>query len=441
MGSFYNRILSSALASVVATASLCAQAGPQDPDSPEAQLQKLNQDISSRLMKLRLAEAPAPKLSIASRKTGGLSVRFMAPWRQGVFVTEEVWTPEKPNMPVLLRPHWLDLKDLSLHPLRVKGVDQILDAIVAGGEAYAVVQMRKEIWLARLDSSEAIKIPTPVKLEAARLGLHGERLVLLNGPHVWRLEGESWKPLPGFNDHWRKQKAADFFSEMEPGFPPEHVLGRLVYWQAGNERNYASLPNAEGKQAWSDWFDGIGVHQDLERMLGSHWAIVPAGNGAVWMSRGDELGEHLIRLTPGKTCEVAFLFGDPAFVMPMDGLPKERIPKVTAGALKVRDDGSLLMFGRTGVFELVQREIKPLLHLENTVQTLDLPAAKGKLIWRWDPGRVLEVEQDKVLVGGTWGGLYLFASNAQGQWTITCLDDGTATPLEFNLSNPRQESK
>lgn len=412
---------------------MMANPAHQVQDSPEVELQQLNQDITKRLMKLHLAANPGTSVALPNRRTGGLSVRFMGHWRQGVLVTEEIWEPGKINTPVRLNPYWIDLGRQSLHPIQVEGVDKVVDAIVAGGQAYAIGIKGKQVCLLRLGTEKAEVVPPPVVLEAARLGLDGDRLLVMNGPHAWRLEGGAWREIPAFNGYWTGKKPTEFFDEQEPGFPSEHILGRLVFWTFHLEHNNASLPNPSGEKAWAGWFDGLDLHQDLERMLSSHWSIVPAGNGAVWISAGDEQAEHLVRLTPGKACEIAFLFGDPAFTFPKDGLGNEWRPKVTSGAMKVRENGSLLLFGRTGISALAKNEIQPLLCLENTIQSLDLPEAKGKLLWRWDPGRVLEIGSGRYLVGGTWGGVYIFEQRPQRPWTVQCLDDTISAPLRLKL--------
>lgn len=405
----------------------------QAPDSPELEIQKLNQDLAGRFMKLKLQPGGGAKATLPARLTGGLSVRLLAPWRGGILVAEEAWEPGKNNYPIRLNPYWLDQEKDTLHPVQVKGVDGILDIAVAGSQAYVLGTKGKQLLLLRLDGDAALPVVPPEKLEAVRLGRDGGQLLVLHGPRAWRLEGKTWKSIPAFNGYWRDKKPEEFFDEMSPGFPPEHILGRLVYWQAHLDRNTGSLPNPEGKQAWGDWFDGLGVNDQLARLLGDHWSITPTVDGSVWIASGSEQGEHLKRVRPGKSCEVAYMFGDPAFVMQKDGLPKEWKPKVTASSMAVRPDGSLLLFGRTGIFELGQGVIRPLLSLENTEQTLDLSQGKDKLIWRWDPGRVLAVGPGQWIAGGTWGGIYRFSLDDQGKWSVRCLDDTIAAPLAFQL--------
>ncbi len=405
----------------------------QAPDSPEMEIQKLNQDLAGRFMKLKIQSGTGAKATLPSRRTGGLSVRLLVPWRQGLLVAEEAWEAGKNNYPIRLNPYWLDGEKNTLHPIQIKGVDAILDVAVAGDQAFVLGTKGKQLHLLRLEGDAALPVAPPEKLEAARLGNDEGRLLLLHGPRAWRLEGSRWKSIPAFNGYWRGKKAEEFFDEMSPGFPPERLLGRLVYWQAHLDRNTGSLPNPEGEQAWSDWFDGLEVNEQLARLLGDHWSITPTGDGSVWIASGSEQGEHLVRVRPGKSCEVAYLFGDPGFEMPKDGLPKGWKPRVTASAVSVRPDGSLLLFGRTGLFELSEGVLRPLLHLENTEQTLDLPHGQAKLIWRWDPGRVLAVGRGQWVAGGTWGGIYRFSLDDHGKWSIRCLDDTNAEPLSLHF--------
>jgi hypothetical protein len=96
---------------------------------------------------------------------------------------------------------------------------------------------------------------------------------------------------------------------------------------------------------------------------------------------------------------------------------------ISVSAVSLLKDGTVLLVGDAGLYQLKGCELNQELAFTNTHQ--EIPTNKGQNIyhWGWDPSDVLLLEDGSYFSSGTFGGIYILKKNGSGEWAFASLDE------------------
>jgi hypothetical protein len=359
--------------------------------------------IRSMVLGFTADDVTPPRLRLPARATGGLQARFMTPYRGGALVG--IRDRGKFDDALLIRPYYFKAADNTLSPVRVGGLDQIASVVKIVDDVWVVGHFQSKPRLIQIGSSHrAVTLPRD---EMPQLGVDGDQLLAVYRDTIYRRDNDRWTvvyqgaPLP------------------LSGPPPRRVGPRIYFRDEGRYEN--------GKRLW--WLELTGLPKLVahDAALGIGWEDAPSyafgADGSFWFTAGGTTSSlwSLIRRTDTDDYGLAVVRGQLTY---QRTLPEQ--VDVNISAISLGRGGDLVGAGNSGLYRLANGNVQPLVRFANTDQV-----TADDLVWRWDPCEVLELGDDRYLIGGLFGGIYLVAPNASGSYQLTSLDENVGDPVDF----------
>lgn len=373
--------------------------------------------IRAMMMGLRFTGQTAPTVRMLDRIEHSLRVRFLAPYRTGVFLSVREQSCQDDDF--ALTGYFYDPADGLLHPVRVPEVAEVRSVVVAGGTVwFAGVKDGRNVLLG-IEGNQRHTPPLPLD-GVPQLGRDGQSLLAVYPREVfrradsrWERVGASKEPLP------------------HSGPPPEWRDGRLFLRDEGREEN--------DKRLW--WLQGGGELTSLDRDVkvvsseGPRWensfshAFTP--DGALWACVGEGYAQKsLLRRAPDGTYTVAIMNNSVSFTS--DLLDSEGMDEgLSVSATAALPDGTLLLVGDSGLYRLAGKELTGEISFENTRQEIPIEDGKNVYHWGWDPSDVLMRPDGSYLITGAFGGVYLLGKDPAGKWAFRALDEREGDPITW----------
>jgi hypothetical protein len=406
------------------------------------------------MMGLQFEKRDVPVVQIPDG--GGRSVRFLCPFRGGVFFTvycqsrlqhsipstggyyvdpasgESRRRPDmddsvtravhrddkeirkfKPGDDFYIQGFYVDLAERKIHRISVPEVNEVYAAVATGERAWFAGMTGDKAVLVGVGDQDRIVEPLPEKDEIPDLGIDGRSLLAVYSKKIYSFADRQWTlvhsgdiPLP------------------RSGFPPRRH-GHMVFFrdEGSGESNKQLWWLAMGEQPCLRLLArNTGLFQPFERPgytrpIGppgwqetSSYCVTPTGD--LWACVAG--GSYLLRRSPDGNCSIAIMDGSVRFTKDLPG-SGGMDPQVSVSAVAALTDDTLLLAGRTGFYRLKGNELTQEVAFSGSVP-------------EWST--ILAVDDQSYLLGtALHDGLYLLRRDDSDQWTCLPVDGGWHSPV------------
>lgn len=363
--------------------------------------------IRSMMLGLTTPPVNVPTLKLATRKTDGLRTRYAAKFRNGVILTVREYEAQE-----RLQPYFLDPKAGVMSAIRLPELDVIRSAVVIGRTAWFVGDKRGGPVLVSVDRSARAVVPLPRADQTPQLGIDGEHLLAVYSRTIYRRAAARWALVyEGATLPWS-------------GPPPTRVGSGIYFRDEGRGEN--------DKRLW--WLDlsaptkGLISHDKDVGVVGSdgpRWEDSPshvfAPDGTMWLTVGNHMnGWSLLKRLPSGEYRAAIVHGRLAYGGHLMEDEARRQP-LRVSAVAFGEAGELIAAGNSGLYRLVSKELVPLALFQNTHQ--EIRDSYGVGMWDWDPSELLQLDDQRYLIAGLWGGVYVVDLGADNRSRLSSVDE------------------
>ncbi len=427
----------------------------------EIRVRKSNEAMRDMMMGLRFGKRDVPTVSMPIRR--GLSVRFICPFRGGVFltaycqgsdrngptVTEGYYVDpasgevrrradmddsvargfryDHADQPRMMKPgedfytlgFYFDPAERKIHRIGVEEVNEVYAAVVAGDWAWFAGLTNGKTILVGVGERDRITVSLPREDEIPDLGLDGRSLLAVYAKTIYRLTDREWTLV----------HSGDILLPRS-GLPPQrhgnmvflrdeglHETRKRLWWLAMGERLHLRLLDRD-----TGLFEPI-VSDDrgLTRLIGPPgWEETSSycltSNGDLWACVAN--GSFLLRRSKDGNYSIAIMNNSVRFTEdpPRSGQADQR---VAVSAVTALPDDTLVLTGNTGLYRLKGNEL---------IQELAFDSSTGGS--HWNPNTVLSLDDRSYVIGtAMWYGVYLLRKGDDGRWGCLPLDDVRDTVL------------
>jgi hypothetical protein len=437
-------------------------------------VQKAKAELRDCMAGLRWDRRDVPVVRMPT--AGGLNIRFMCPFRDGVFVSvyfegrrscsgiavdqadldpadgkvhikpqyddyvnrgyysENGKTHKaKPQDDFYVRGCYFDPHDCELHSIRVKEVNEVYSAVVVDGRAWFAGMTDGKTALVGLGDRDRITIRLPLEDEMPDLGMDGQSLLAVYSKTIYRLTNREWTRIHS-GDIWLPRS----------GLPPlrhgnmvffrdegHQEIRKRLWWLAMAEPMHLHV--LEHNVGTLNPDNGVSSPSvEIDDTWGPRWSEVSSycvtKNGDLWGCVGQGYGSNsLFRRSKDGAYSIAIVNDSLRFSEDETPAWKEAQAISISGVATLSDD-TLLLVGDTGLYRLRDNEL---------VQDLAFVSAgtsdenEGIAIHHWNvnPNAVLRVDERSYLIStGSKYGLYLLHKGEDGQWTAVAANDDPEVP-------------
>ena len=434
-----------------------AEIAKKEREEEEIRVQKAKTTIRNSMMNLRFEKRDVPVARIPIKY--GMEVRFMCPFRGGVFVTsycrgrlrqnpttsagvyydpatnERRIKPEyddgvrrefyrggdserhkvKPGDDFYIQGSFLDLTNRGIRRIQVAEVNEVYAAMVAGGRAWFAGLTDRKTALVGVSERDRIMVSLPQEDEVPDLGIDGQSLLAVYSRSIYRLVDRQWELV----------HSGDILLPRS-GLPPQRYGSRV----------FLREEDADGRDRRLWWLTiGDSPHLSVldhdAEMVGpgrlaqggsSNYCL--ANTNDLWVSVGTSFGvRSLLRQSKDGDYSIAIAQDSLRFT---EDQPEssQTDPRVSISVVTALHDDTLLLAGNTGLYRLKDNEL---------IQEVALVAQGGNgdvSYADWDLQSVLVLDEQSYLLGcGSYDGVYLLRKGDDGQWTCLPVYEDRDTPV------------
>jgi len=443
-------------------------------DEEENRVEKTKAAIRSMMIGLRFEKRDVPTVQTAIRN--GLNVRFLCPFRGGVFLTAYSQGRISSNLyavrgglyfdskegKVRTDPQYddgvargfyrdptngelhkmklgedfytlgfyLDLKDHKIHRICVAEVNEVYAAVVAGDRAWFAGLTDGKAVLVGVGERDRIRVPLPQEDEIPDLGMDGQSLVAVYSKTIYRLTDRNWTLV----------HSGDILLPRS-GLPPQ-LHGNMVFfrdegrgesrkrlwWLTLGDQLHLTLltrdtglfePIVRSNPQWMETRligppDWEGTSSYCVTSSGDLWACVANGS-------------FLLRRSKDGSYSLAIAYNS---VQSTEDLPgkREADEDLSVSAVTALPDDTLLLAGKTGLYRLKGSELVQ----ELAFTSEEAKDSSGKVVRHagLDPSNILLLDDRSYVIGSSsWGGVYLLRKDNDGQWSCLSLNEKLGDPV------------
>ncbi len=464
------------LEEIAAAAKKSAEFERKAKEEQEKRDKKRLETMRNMMMGLRFEKREVPTVQIPSRGSG-MSVRFLSPFRGGVFgtfycqgsISSQSYiatgrggyyvdpadgqlreTPEaddsvargfcmergnreprkmKPGEDVYTQGFYFDPIDRKIHQVRVAEVKNVYSAVVAGGRAWFAGLTNDKALLVGVGEQDRVTLPLPQEDEIPDLGLDGQSLLAVYSKTIYRLTDGKWT-LVHSGDILLPRSCLPPQLHGNEVFLRDEGRGetrKRLWWLTLGEKLHLSVLDrdtglADPPTVMRSPDSAPGLYFVVPTVL-SGWEEVPSycvtRNGDLWACVG---GRSLLRRSKDGHYAIAIMNGSVQF-REDPFARRETDQDVSVSAVTALPDDTLLLAGRTGLYRLKGDELVQELAFTAQERGVGLPIqARGS---RFSPNSLLVLDEQSYFLGSDrWEGVCLLCKGNDGQWSFIPLDDG-----------------
>lgn len=230
--------------------------------------------IQKMMMGATFVSNQVPVIKMPLRKDYELRARYLATFRDGVLLSIREGSSDDFKTP----PYFLDLKQKTIHPIRIPEIQKLHSTVVVKGIAYFSGANGDTPTLVAVDRDSRSLIALPVGNTFPQMGTDSAKLMAVYKDSILLLEDKKWKEI--YRDEIQLPKSG----------PPPHKKGNMVYFRdEGRDENE--------KRLW--WLElsreprMISLDQDVGVVgpSGPRWensfSYCVTDNGDIWATLGE----------------------------------------------------------------------------------------------------------------------------------------------------------
>ena len=372
------------------------------------------------MMGLQFTRADSmPVIRITDRKDHDISARFLAPFREGVFLVVRL---NSGNEVYLTQGYYYDFSDRKIHKINIPEITKIHSAVVAGQTAWFSGETNGESQLIGIDKEGRIQLSLPEKEGIPQLGLNGQHLLIIYPDEVFRLEKGEWQRIYAGN-----------IVLPRSGPPPKQFGDKLYFRDEGHGEDNKRL-------SWIDLKKPVVLHYldedvGLVGSSGPNWENVPSYHvteeGTLWAAVG-RYGQSVLHRTANGKYSIATLNKSVRFTPDLRDSGRND-QGLFLSAVASDSGGRMLFVGGSGLYRLDGLQLKQELAFTNASQKIPIKFNNrdSVLHWSWDPTQIITLQKDSYFISGEFGGVYHLERDTQGNWKIESLDEELGHPVSW----------
>lgn len=436
--------------------------------------------IRSMMMGLRFEKRDVPTVPVPVRF--GPSVRFLCPFRGGVFLTvyhqgrrqndvaitegysigpadgEARPTPEYDDFVLRVSNttgpgddfytvgHYFDPSDGKIHQVRLEEVDDVYAAVVAGDRAWFAGVTNGKVVLVGVNDHDRVTVPLPQEDGILDLGLDGQSLLAVYRKTIYRLADRKWTLLHSADILLPRsgpppQRHGDMVFFRDEGY---YERDKRLWWLTMGERLHLSVLDRD--------VGVVGPHGPPGWPHSSAYCITSSGD--LWACVGD--GTALLRRSQDGSYSIAIMNESVRFTGELRGF-RERGQGLSVSAVTALPDDSLVLAGETGLYRLQRNALvqelgftldKPLVlvkerdrvvshvtwrrqggkMVKEVTDVVQTPSETSRKVVRsvtWNPNNVLLLDDGSYFIStGSRRGVYGLRQGDDGQWRCRFVERG-----------------
>jgi hypothetical protein len=287
-----------------------------------------------------------------------------------------------------------------------------------GGVAYFSGVTKGVPVLAALNGKTRTLITPPETKCTPQLGIDGGNLLAVYRNSIYTLQGTKWSEV------YKGE------IELPKSGPPPRKFGDKIFWRDEGR-------DEDDKRLW--WLELTKQHRlvSLDEDIGvvgrdgprwentASYSVTP--EGGLWAMVGSDVsGESLIKRSASGKYEVAIINSSLRFDGELLGSERGK-NALPASAVAMGMKGVLLLAGDRGIYTLSGKCLQQIIAFDNVHRGASGPS----LPWYGCPGDILQLDDNRYLVAGVFGGIYLIERTTSNEWSAIPLDETIEKPVTF----------
>jgi hypothetical protein len=412
-----------------AAAKIAAAAAQKAERERQKRIQEAKAALPKMMMGLRFEEREVPMVRMPVKT--GLSVRFLSPFRGGVFLaaygagrvhgggyvvgTEWHQYPSadirsmEPRVGFFTMGFHFNLADRKMHRIRVAEIKEVRAAVVVGDKAWFTGITDGKPVLVGVGERDRIKVALPKKDEIPDLGMDGRSLLAVYSKTIYRLTNRKWTLIHSGEDLLPRsslppQRHGDMVFLRNEG---HEEAGRQLWWLSMGQQSHLSALDQD-----------VGAVGEviLRRTDSSSYCVTT--NDDLWTCVG---GASLLRRSQDGHYSIAILNGSVRFTENLLDSRKSN-QGLSISAVTALPDDTLLLAGNAGLYRLRRNEL-----VQELAFTVENTTDRNGNVLRWgdwNPSVIFVPDEQSYVIGsGSGNGVYLLRKDNEGQWKCLPLED------------------
>jgi len=392
----------------------------QKSDKEEAKRVKQAQGkLKNMMMGLKYEANVLPRVRMPNRTNNDLRARFLAKFRDGVFLTAKQ-SAGKGDEDYVTQGYYFDPTNREIHKITPKEIEQTGSAVALGEWAWFAGVKAGHNTLVGINGNRRLTPPLPEPGQLPQLGGSGEFLLAVYPHSVYRLNGGKWSLI------YSGERALP-----RSGSPPQMIGDLLFFRDEGRGENQKRL-----------WWLTVGPKAELTSLDRDVGLVGPEGprwensfsycvteKGDLWATVGEGYAPaSLLRRSKEGTYSIAVLNNGVLFNSELLGSGSTD-QGLSVSCVTSLPDASLLLVGNQGLYHLKDNTLVRTLAFENTRQKISVNGGVNVYHWGWDPSNALVLDEKSYFISGAFGGIYVLEQGSTGQFTFRSLDERLGEPI------------
>jgi len=357
--------------------------------------------IKESLVELNVIQEEVPIIEIPQRELNIFCNEFIQ-YKNGIIINSLTTYPSNPDIGISYNYYYLDLNTKIIRKLTCAKLEIIESIIVKDDQLYISGKKNDESIILRSSNGayERIEITcsdlTQIGTDSwIKLGFYMNSLIALQKDGIYTLKDSLWQ-------HDFKFSLDSFNTEnklVRPIIPTENIrtVNNKIYFvqevvQAPD--NYLIEVDMEN-MIMVEIFNKVGMIDNLKKTVYSYF--VDSENSVY-------LTANYIYLKSKKKSLETYIYKDK--VKTIKDSDFKIMPRIS-----IDKNGYQLLIAENGIFTIIKDSIKPILHFNNQDKRFSYYSCKFK------PRAYFEIEEQKILLGGKFGGLVIIDMNSfETEW-------------------------
>lgn len=369
-------------------------------------VERVVQRIRGMMMGISLAKGDAPTVFIPNRKSDGLRAQYLARFGDNVLIAAR----KGPMKDLAVQSYYLDVKEKTLQPITIPGIEDQRHVVVAGSTAYFSGVANGSPVLVATDGKTRTLIVPPEAKDVPQLGIDGGKLLAVYRHSIYIRQGSDWSAV----------YKGDI--ELPKSGQPQKVGNKVFFCDGGvswltltEPHRLVSLKDDTGVVGsyGPRWEDASSYHVTPD---GDLWAIVGCSSS----------GESLVKRSFSGGYEVAVMNNRLLFDGRLLGSASDQ-DKLPLSAVSMNANNVLLLAGNRGIYTLRAKCLQQVVAFDNVREGAVVPNGP----WYGSPSDILQLDGERYVLLGRYGGVYLIERNASKEYKAVPLDETVGTPTTF----------
>lgn len=374
--------------------------------------------LSNAFIDINYKNVNPPLLTLPQNKTGNqiFSNEFIK-YKYGYIVNSITTYPDaEQKLGVNYKYHYVDLKTNKLFKLDFRGLDTVESVTAIDSTLYICGIKSHNLKIVKHEGNKTLPISLTVLDNEikelsndswTKLGVFGGKLFALQTNGLYMFDGEAWQLINKFSlvEYFRKN-----YPNAEPIIPTENIIitnKKLYFLQEVLQGRDCELFELDLRtNTINEFWQKTLITDNYKKEINSYSLI---GNDTLFVA-AQRLGEALLLSEQNSTMTVYLL--ENKVKTDLSGKFKMTVRKV------LKHNDKIILIADNGLFELKNNQITPTAFFGNTVQLIR--HGKYNIHFNFKPRSCAALNQDKYLIGGQFGGLYIIDLKLK---TVLSLDD------------------